>query len=145
LKQLHLPAGTANEIDRKKLTLSMISLRKAKSIAALALLASTLFSCQNTQQQTDQTEYDLLIQKAMVVDGTGGEPYFASLLISGDSIAKIDKDTAASYIAKRTISNAGLYRYPRPRQPHENPGVSQLSGNGRYNYFPGSGRHQPIL
>ncbi|WP_299823806.1 amidohydrolase family protein [uncultured Pontibacter sp.] len=86
----------------------MTSLRKVKSIAALALLASALFSCQNTQEQADQNEYDLLVQKALIVDGTGGEPYFASLLISGDSIAKIDKDTTASYKVKRTINANGM-------------------------------------
>ncbi len=64
-----------------------------------------------TPRQT-ATAYDLLLLKATVVDGTGEAPYVANVIISGDSIAIIDRDTTAAYLARETIDAQGLVLSP---------------------------------
>ncbi|WP_266205946.1 N-acyl-D-amino-acid deacylase family protein [Pontibacter kalidii] len=84
-----------------------------------ALVATAVFtSCQSTSQQEQQENearnltYDLLLEKATVVDGTGSEPYTANILIGADTIAVIDKDTSATYKALKTIPAAGMVVTP---------------------------------
>ncbi|RDV13543.1 N-acyl-D-amino acid deacylase [Pontibacter diazotrophicus] len=85
------------------------TLKKAQQIFAYTLLAILLVSC---QQEGNAQTYDLLLRKASVVDGTGQAPYVANLLVSGDSIALIDRDTSSTYSAGRTIDADGLVLTP---------------------------------
>jgi N-acyl-D-amino-acid deacylase len=97
------------------LQLNNLSLSMKKPHASLArftvliILLILGFSCQRVQ---NEMSYDLLIKNATVIDGTGGAPYKAQVLVSGDSIVKIDRDTTASYTAGRTIDARGLYLTP---------------------------------
>ncbi|MCX2738980.1 N-acyl-D-amino-acid deacylase family protein [Pontibacter anaerobius] len=87
---------------------------KYKSLRKLlpALVAAAIFSsCQTTEKQADVT-YDLLLEKASVVDGSGAAPYMANVLIGGDTIALIDKDTANTYTALKTIPAQGMVITP---------------------------------
>ncbi|WP_245539646.1 N-acyl-D-amino-acid deacylase family protein [Pontibacter roseus] len=78
-------------------------------LTACVLVAAVATSCQRPQQVVG---YDLLIKRALVIDGTGKAAYSANVLISGDSIALIDTDTTSSYPASRTIDAHGLYLTP---------------------------------
>jgi N-acyl-D-amino-acid deacylase len=78
--------------------------------AALVLILFLSVSCQRISNEN--IRYDLLIRNAMVVDGTGAAVYTAQVLINGDSIALIDRDTTTAYTASRTIDAKGLYLTP---------------------------------
>ncbi|MDO6391026.1 amidohydrolase family protein [Pontibacter sp. BT731] len=89
----------------------MEKLYRRTSLLAKFIIAILVFaSCQ--QVATDQTQYELLIRNAMVVDGTGKAAFAAHVLVSGDSIALIDTDTTNTYTANRTINASGLYLTP---------------------------------
>lgn len=66
-------------------------------------------SCQNEE---DDLSYDLLLEKSFVIDGTGEAPFMANVLIKGDSIALIDKDTSVSYLVKKIVNAEGLVLTP---------------------------------
>lgn len=85
------------------------TIKKAQQIFAYILLTTLMAAC---QQEGNAQTYDLLLRKAIVVDGTGQAPYVANLLITADSIALIDKDTSSSYSAGRTIDAEGLVLAP---------------------------------
>lgn len=72
------------------------------------LFIACFFSCHNNSNVT----YDLLIEKASIIDGTGKGPYTANVLIKGDSIALIDKDTSTAYSVEKTINAQGLVLTP---------------------------------
>jgi N-acyl-D-amino-acid deacylase len=59
------------------------------------LLLCTIIQCTTKSNQSDLSipsgDYDILIQNGLLSDGTGSNPYFADLLIRGDSIAHIGK------------------------------------------------------
>lgn len=76
----------------------------------LVLLSGILASCR--QATHPQTAFDVFISHALVVDGTGKAAYPAHVLISGDSIALVDPDTANRHSATRTIPAKGLYLTP---------------------------------
>ncbi|SIT75563.1 N-acyl-D-amino-acid deacylase family protein [Pontibacter indicus] len=81
--------------------------------ALLTRILIALLVCTSCQQVTsDQTQYELLIRNAMLVDGTGKAAFPAHVLINGDSIALIDTDTTNTYAANRTINASGLYLTP---------------------------------
>ncbi|MDX5480783.1 MAG: amidohydrolase family protein [Hymenobacteraceae bacterium] len=84
------------------------------AVRAMAVLAlpALLASCQATGDDTTDTTYALLIKNARVVDGTGSAPYVANLLINGDSIALIDRDTTNTYTATSTINAQGMVVSP---------------------------------
>ncbi|GAB3528213.1 D-aminoacylase [Pontibacter brevis] len=84
-------------------------LKIAQQTLLSALLAISLASC---QQVGSTQHYDLLLRKATVVDGTGQASYIANLLIAGDTIALIDRDTTATYSAARSINAEGLVLSP---------------------------------
>ncbi|WP_224744229.1 N-acyl-D-amino-acid deacylase family protein [Pontibacter aquaedesilientis] len=67
-------------------------------------------ACQRVAQHS--ITYNLLIRGASVVDGTGKSSFVANVLLLGDSIAVINRDTSATYSAKRTIDAKGLYLTP---------------------------------
>ena len=94
--------------------------KQARTLYLFLLLALSGFSCQKgpASEKSAPVTYDLLIQKATVVDGTGSAAYVAHVLVSGDSIALIDRDTLATYAAKRTIDARGLYLTPGFIDPH---------------------------
>ncbi|KEO72421.1 N-acyl-D-amino-acid deacylase family protein [Anditalea andensis] len=73
-------------------------------IGLLYSLVLLNFSCQQTS--SDQ-EYDLFIKNAQVIDGSGEEPYFAQILVQDGKIVLIEKDTLASYKAKKIINAYG--------------------------------------
>jgi N-acyl-D-amino-acid deacylase len=77
------------------------------SVLVLLLVVGT--AC---QQIPEQTTYDLLIRNASIVDGTGQAVYKAHVLVNGDSITLIDRDTTASYSARKVIEAKGLYLSP---------------------------------
>ncbi len=84
-------------------------------ILSLLLLAAFFSSCQQAKKQAADSKaitYDLLIKGATVVDGTGLAPYAANILVAGDSIALIDRDTTANYTADRAIEARGLVLTP---------------------------------
>lgn len=84
-------------------------LKVAKQTIPFIFLAFIIVSCQPIN---DKETYDLLLQKATIIDGTGQAPYVANLLIKGDSIALIDKDTATTYTVGRKINAEGLVLTP---------------------------------
>ncbi|PKD16842.1 N-acyl-D-amino acid deacylase [Salegentibacter salinarum] len=65
-----------------------------------------------SSQHKDETEYDLLIQNATVIDGSGRESYNAHILIFEDEIAKIEKDLHKNFTAKEVIDASGLVLSP---------------------------------
>ncbi|AHM62202.1 N-acyl-D-amino-acid deacylase [Flammeovirgaceae bacterium 311] len=83
----------------------------ALKILSLLLIALLANSC--TRQKTDAvTAYSVVFAKATVIDGSGAAPYVANVVISGDSIALIDRDTSATYRAGETINAQGLVLSP---------------------------------
>ncbi len=56
--------------------------------------------------------YDLLITNATVYDGTGSEPYSATIALTGDTISLIDKENKSDVLAKQTIDASGLILTP---------------------------------
>lgn len=100
---------------------------------AFAILTLSSVSCQRPQQEVT---YDLLIENATVVDGSGSVPYTAHVLVSGDSIAKIEKDMKVAHTAARTINASGLYLSPgfidahAHGDPLETPGLSNFLSMG---------------
>lgn len=74
------------------------------------LFLVTCASCQ--QGQNSDTTYDLLIRHATVVDGTGAEAFTANVFVNADTIALIEKDTAAAHKATKTIDATGLVLTP---------------------------------
>src|SRR5690606_5859644 len=50
---------------------------------------------------------DLVIKNGKIIDGTGGDPYYATLVINNGSITEIQRDTTLQYSAKRTIDANG--------------------------------------
>ncbi|WP_235861382.1 N-acyl-D-amino-acid deacylase family protein [Pontibacter flavimaris] len=83
-----------------------------------ALVAASLFAaCQSASQQEQENEarnltYDLLLEKATVVDGSGSAPFIANVLIGQDTIALIDSDTTITYKALKTIPAEGMVVTP---------------------------------
>ncbi|PVY36658.1 N-acyl-D-amino-acid deacylase family protein [Pontibacter virosus] len=89
----------------------MEKLHRLTALFAKVIVTVLIFaSCQ--QVASDQTQYELLIRNAMVIDGTGNAAYAAHVLINGDSIALIEPDTTRTYTATRTINASGLYLTP---------------------------------
>jgi N-acyl-D-amino-acid deacylase len=84
-------------------------IKTARTFGALLILAVLVSACLNRQEQQ---AYDLLLEKATIVDGSGKAPYVANLLVNGDSIALIDTDTSSSYTARRKINARGLVLTP---------------------------------
>ncbi|WP_375582652.1 amidohydrolase family protein [Cyclobacterium xiamenense] len=70
----------------------------------LLLCLGLSFAC---GEETDDTLYDLVIRNGWVHDGTGAPPYYGQLLINGEKIAKIDRDTARMYRATKVIDANG--------------------------------------
>jgi N-acyl-D-amino-acid deacylase len=56
--------------------------------------------------------YDVLIKNARILDGSGSEAYWGQILIQGDEIAKIEKDTSQRFEAERTIDANGKILAP---------------------------------
>ncbi len=79
-------------------------------VFSFVALTGTVTSCQHAAEES--ANYDLFIRNALVIDGTGQKAYPAHVLVSGDSIARIDRDTASRYSATRTINANGLYLSP---------------------------------
>lgn len=91
----------------------MLSNKRTQRIGAFFFCAILMSACLNRQETVkEEVTYDLLLEKASVIDGTGRARYVANVLISGDSIALIDEDTAATYSAKRKIQARGLVLTP---------------------------------
>jgi len=84
--------------------------KTARQLLALILLHVLFSSCQRIPKQ--ESAYDLLIEKATVLDGSGSSPFIANLLVRGDSIARIDRDTTNSYAARQRIGARGLVVTP---------------------------------
>ncbi|MFD2999506.1 amidohydrolase family protein [Pontibacter toksunensis] len=84
-------------------------MKAVKQALPFICLVVTLASCLRVG---NSKTYDLLLQKATVIDGTGQAPYVANLLIRGDSIALINKDTATTYSVGRKINAEGLVLTP---------------------------------
>jgi len=110
----HHPEATKQDLYLMKL------LKSVRTLYLFSLLALSGFSCQQgpASEKSAPVTYDLLLQKATVVDGKGSTAYVAHVLVSGDSIALIDRDTSATYAAKRTINAHGLYLTPGFIDPH---------------------------
>ncbi len=56
--------------------------------------------------------FDLCIKNAQVVDGTGGKPYFAKILVHEGKIASIEKDTSKIFEAREVIDAKGKVLAP---------------------------------
>ena len=84
--------------------------RRAAHLVQVVITVFVFAACQQTA--SDQTNYELLIRNAMVVDGTGKPAFAAHVLINGDSIALIETDTTKTFSAARTINANGLYLTP---------------------------------
>jgi N-acyl-D-amino-acid deacylase len=82
-----------------KLNLSLLG------IIALGLLASC-------NPAPSVQSYDVLIKNARILDGSGSEAYWGQILIQGDEIAKIEKDTSQRFEAERTIDANGKILAP---------------------------------
>lgn len=69
------------------------------------LVSLPFFSyCQNSSARI----FDLVIKNAEVVDGTGGEKYFANIIVDGDSIVEIQRDTTLIPSAVNLINASGF-------------------------------------
>ncbi|MCC9167296.1 N-acyl-D-amino-acid deacylase family protein [Pontibacter harenae] len=95
----------------------MINFTRFLLKATTALVCAALVSsCQNVQNNAsadaDAVAYDILIQKATVIDGTGDKAYVANILLSGDSIALIERDTSRHHTALRIINAEGMVLTP---------------------------------
>ncbi len=66
----------------------------------------------NTFSQETIRDYDMVIKNARIIDGTGNEYFYATLLISDDLIVKIDRDTSAVYVGKQIINAKGSVLTP---------------------------------
>lgn len=64
------------------------------------------FSC-SSNQEDDETTYSMVIKNAMIIDGTGKPPFFGQIIIAGDTILRVDKDTTAVYHATQIIDAGG--------------------------------------
>lgn len=71
--------------------------------AAFALALLTIFSCSRETLPSADVTYDILIQNAMIVDGSGGNPYSGSILVSDGMIVYAGKSSLEGYRAERTI------------------------------------------
>lgn len=80
-------------------------------LTVVILIAALFSSCRSTTS-TETATYDLLLRQATVIDGTGSPAYTANILVSGDSIALIDRDTTHTYTAAETIEARGLVLSP---------------------------------
>jgi N-acyl-D-amino-acid deacylase len=81
-------------------------------------------------------QYDLIVEGARVVDGTGSAWFLADIAVQGDRIAALGRMTGAS--AKRRVSGAGLVAAPgfidihshSGRSAESNPGLESLVRQG---------------
>ncbi len=70
-----------------------------------------MISCGQTSGN-DDTNYDLWIKNAQVIDGTGADSYTAQVLILDGEIVKIEKDTEKQFSAKEEIDAEGKILSP---------------------------------
>ena len=98
------------------------STRKASRTfgALLALVMGTLPGCQSTPPIKSLTGLsgDLLIQGGTVVDGTGGAPRLADVLIEDGAIVAVLQPGGATPRAARVIDAGGLVVAPGFIDPH---------------------------
>ncbi|GHA80593.1 N-acyl-D-amino-acid deacylase family protein [Pontibacter akesuensis] len=80
-----------------------------QNLVALAALVTLSAAC---QQQQQEVTYDVFVKNATVVDGTGEAAYTAHILLAGDSIALIERDTTATFSAAKVIDARGLTLTP---------------------------------
>ncbi|WP_143961720.1 N-acyl-D-amino-acid deacylase family protein [Litoribacter populi] len=81
-----------------------------KYITGILSFVLIFTSCQQSDSATES--YDLLIQNAQIIDGSGEEAYPANVLIKGDEIIKIEKDLTKTFEATRTINANGKILAP---------------------------------
>ena len=62
--------------------------------------------------QNDQIVYDLLIENATVIDGSGTDKFRAHVLVHENEIVQIEKNTSLEFTAQRTIDAEGLILSP---------------------------------
>jgi N-acyl-D-aspartate/D-glutamate deacylase len=79
-----------------------------KLLLYLFAILPLLLSC----QENNDTQYDLFIKNATIIDGSGSESYSANVVILEDEIAKIEKDTSKNFTARETIDASGLILTP---------------------------------
>ena len=73
----------------------------------ILLLAFSL-ACTSTPEEN----YDLWIKHARIIDGTGSEPFWGQVLVTGDKIALIESDTAMAFNATEVIDAKGRVLTP---------------------------------
>lgn len=75
------------------------------------LLLLTFFTFGCAHEKKSET-YDLIIQNARVIDGTGEKAYYAHVLIKDDSIVSIEKDTSMAFSGRESIDAKGYILTP---------------------------------
>ncbi|AKD05057.1 amidohydrolase family protein [Pontibacter korlensis] len=84
-----------------------------RNLFATLAIGALAASCQSpAQQEQDDVTYDLLLKQVSVVDGTGAAPYVANVLIGGDTIALINRDTTVTHNSRKTIQAKGMVVTP---------------------------------
>jgi len=81
---------------------------KLHSYSFLIFFLALSLSCNSTSTET----YDLWIKHARIIDGTGSEPFWGQVLVRGDKIAIIDRDTTTTYLAEEVIDARGRVLTP---------------------------------
>ena len=78
-----------------------------KNLSLLLLFLPGLLLSQN-----DEIIYDLFIQNATIVDGSGKDKFMAHVLIRNNEIVQIVRDTSLEFLAEKTIDAEGLVLSP---------------------------------
>jgi len=71
-----------------------------------------LVACNQQQKGNRSQHFDLVIQNALVIDGTGGAPFSANVYISDDTISLIDQSMESRHTAERNIDAEGRFLTP---------------------------------
>lgn len=93
---------------------------KLSAAIALALAAASASA-------SESTVYDLWIRNGTVVDGTGGDPVKADVLIHGDSVVMVGPVKSADVKARSTVEAAGKWVVPGFIDTHAHGDATQQS------------------
>ncbi|WP_114748889.1 N-acyl-D-amino-acid deacylase family protein [Pleomorphovibrio marinus] len=81
---------------------------KSRFSYLLIFILGYAISCASPSTET----YDLWIKNALIIDGTGSDPFWGQVLVNGEEIALVDRDTTKSYTASEVIDAKGRVLTP---------------------------------
>src|SRR5512142_1127266 len=83
----------------------------SRVIAACGLVGACAHPAR-AQVAGSQPRYDLVIANGTIIDGTGAPRFLGDIAISGDHMARLERGSIPSSLAKRTIDAKGLIVAP---------------------------------